>query len=51
MQKLRQVRLVADALYILRQEHQEKLRRLEEDSNQQKETIEKDKEKTRAIWE
>ena len=30
VQQLRQVRLVADALHILRQEHQEKIRQLEE---------------------
>ena len=51
LKKLRQVRLVADALYILRQEHQEKLKRLQEESNQQKETLEKEQEKSRHSWE
>ncbi|ACB50258.1 unknown [Crocosphaera subtropica ATCC 51142] len=51
LQKLRQVRLVSDALYILRQEYQEKLRRLQEESNQQKECLEKEQEKTRNTWE
>ncbi|MDJ0660644.1 MAG: hypothetical protein QNJ42_14330 [Crocosphaera sp.] len=51
LEKLRQVRLVADALYILRQEYQEKLRRLQEESNQQKENLEKEQEKARNSWE
>ncbi|EAZ89607.1 hypothetical protein, partial [Crocosphaera chwakensis] len=51
LQKLRQVRLVADAFYILRQEYEEKSRRLQEESNQQKESLEKEQEKTRNIWE
>ncbi|MDJ0731625.1 MAG: hypothetical protein QNJ33_16710 [Crocosphaera sp.] len=51
LQKLRQVRLVADALYILRQEYQEKLKRLQEESNQQKEALEKEQVKTRDSWE
>ncbi|MEA5510449.1 hypothetical protein VB715_11795 [Crocosphaera sp. UHCC 0190] len=50
LKQLRQVRLVADALYILRQEHQEKLRQLEEKTNQQREALEKEQEKTREIW-
>jgi hypothetical protein len=40
LQQLSQVRLVADALHILRQEHQEKLRQLETRTSQQKEIIE-----------
>ncbi len=51
VEQLRQVRLIADALYILRQEYQEKLRRLQEDNEQQKEALEKEQEKTRNSWE
>jgi hypothetical protein len=49
--ELRQVRLVADALYILRQEHQEELRILEEKIQTQQEAIEKEIAKTRKNWE
>ncbi|ELR97815.1 hypothetical protein [Gloeocapsa sp. PCC 73106] len=49
--ELRQVRLVADALYLLRQEHQEKLKNLENQINNQRETLTKEQEQTRKIWE
>ncbi len=50
LKKLRQVRLVADALYLLRQEHQEQLRILEEQTTNQRESLEKEIEKTRLLW-
>ncbi len=51
LEQLRQVRLVADAIYILRQEHQEQLRILEEQTTSQRESLQKEIEKTRFIWE
>lgn len=48
--KLRQVRLVADALHILRQEHQERLRHLETQINQQREAITLEQDQTRKVW-
>ena len=51
LQQLSQVRLVADALHILEQEHQEKLRLLAEKTSNQQETITKEAENTRKQWE
>lgn len=51
LKQLRQVRLVADALHLLRQEHQERLRLLEEMITHQRESIEKEQEKYRELWE
>ncbi|MBR8830386.1 MAG: hypothetical protein N5P05_003481 [Chroococcopsis gigantea SAG 12.99] len=48
---LERVRVVADALYILRQEHQERVRVLEETSSDQKEAIEKEMTQSRKSWE
>lgn len=48
--KLRQVRLVADALHILRQEHQEKLKNLEIQINIQREGINLEQEQAHKIW-
>jgi hypothetical protein len=48
--QLKQIRLVADALYILRQEHQEKLKTLQNRTVEAKEAIETEMEKTRKIW-
>jgi hypothetical protein len=48
---LQKVRIVADALYILRQEHQEKVRILEEQIAQQKEAIEIEMANSRKAWE
>ncbi|NJK48602.1 hypothetical protein HC931_10830 [Candidatus Gracilibacteria bacterium] len=45
------VRLVADALYILRQEHQEQLKSLTEKTASQQEAIEKESVQTRKNWE
>jgi hypothetical protein len=50
LEQLCQVRLVADALYILRQEHQEKLRILQNQTTMQQEAITKEIEQTRKAW-
>ena len=50
LDELKKVRIVADALYILRQEHQEGLKVLETDISRQKEKIEKEMAQTRKIW-
>jgi hypothetical protein len=49
--KLKNTRIVADALHILQQEHQEKTRLIEADTNRQKEDLEKEAIATRKIWE
>ncbi|MFP4007357.1 MAG: hypothetical protein ACLFV6_05025 [Spirulinaceae cyanobacterium] len=49
--QLRKVRLVADALYILRQEHQEKIKALQDNINQQREALGKNISQTRKAWE
>lgn len=49
--QLKQIRLVADALYILRQEHEEKIKTLENNIAQGKEALTKESEKHRKIWE
>jgi len=51
LEQLRKVRLVADALYILRQEHQEKIQALQDNINQQREGLEKTIRQTRKAWE
>ncbi len=51
LEEIRKVRLVADALYILRQEHQERLRLLENNTTEQREAIAKEMAKTRKLWE
>ena len=43
LQELQQIRVVADALDILNREHQEKLKTLEQDANNQKELQEKER--------
>jgi hypothetical protein len=48
--RLQKVRLVADALYILRQEHQEKLRSIQEKTTKQQEVIDKEISQTRKVW-
>jgi len=50
LQELKEIRIVADALYILNQEHQEKIRLLEQDADSQREIIEKDKNEKRKAW-
>lgn len=51
LQQLRQVRIVADALYILRQEHQSQLRTLTEEAQTQREALTKEISQTRKFWE
>ncbi|MDJ0679300.1 MAG: hypothetical protein QNJ18_05495 [Xenococcaceae cyanobacterium MO_167.B52] len=51
LQQLSQVKLVADTLHILKQEHQEKLRLLEEKTTKQKEEITKETDNYRRQWE
>ena len=51
LQQLSQVKLVADTLHILEQEHQEKLRLLEEKTSKQREDITKETENYRRQWE
>ena len=50
LQQLQQIRVVADALHILTQEHQEKLTVLEQNATNQHEVIEKDTTQKRKIW-
>ncbi len=50
LQQLQQIRVVADALHILTQEHQEKLTVLEQKSAKERELIEKDTTQKRKIW-
>lgn len=51
LEQLRKVRLVADTLYILRQEHQEKIQALQGNISQQREALEKAVSQTRKAWE
>ena len=51
LQELQQVRVVADALHILTQEHQEKLNALQQNSSHQQEELEKDITRWRKVWE
>ncbi|MEG4284997.1 hypothetical protein QUB68_17875 [Microcoleus sp. A006_D1] len=50
LQELQQIRVVADALHILTQEHQEKLTVLEQNATSQREILEKDTTQKRKIW-
>ena len=50
LQELEQTRIVADALYILTQEHQEHLRALEQRAASDRETLEKEIAATRKTW-
>jgi hypothetical protein len=51
LQDLQQVRVVADALHLLTQEHQEKLKTLEQNAANQREALEKDMAEKRKYWE
>lgn len=51
LKKLSQVRLVADALHILQQEHQEKLKQLVKENSLQQEKITQEMHKYKKIWE
>lgn len=50
LEELQQIRVVADALHILTQEHQEKLTLLENHATTQQEAIEKDMAQKRKVW-
>lgn len=50
LQELQQTRVVADALYLLTQEHQENLRFLQERASSDRETLEKEIAQSRKIW-
>lgn len=50
LQELQQTRVVADALYILTQEHQEQLSRLEQKAASDRETLEKEIATVRKTW-
>lgn len=50
LQELQQIRVVADVLDILNQEHQEKLKAVEQDAISQKKLLEKDITQTRKTW-
>ncbi|MGF1674129.1 MAG: hypothetical protein ACFCUV_10650 [Rivularia sp. (in: cyanobacteria)] len=46
LQQLQKIRVVADTLDVLTQEHQENLRKLQEDTNKKREALEKEKQQT-----
>lgn len=50
LQELQQTRVVADALYLITQEHQENLRFLSQRSTSDRETLEKEIAENRKIW-
>lgn len=50
LQKLQEIRVVADALHIRTQEHQERLKDLEQKTTEQRELIEKDQTEKRKTW-
>jgi len=50
LEELQQIRVVADALYILQQEHQEYLKSLEQKAVKEREKIEKEKNSYRKAW-
>ncbi len=50
LRELQQIRVVADTIDILTQEHQEKLKTLEQDTNSKREALEKEIGETRKSW-
>ncbi|MBW4679093.1 MAG: hypothetical protein KME19_03125 [Microcoleus vaginatus WJT46-NPBG5] len=50
LQELQQIRIVADALHILNQEHQATLKALEQAADAQREALEKDKAEKKKAW-
>ena len=50
LQTLKQIRVVADTLYLLTQEHQDKLRGLEQTGAEQRATLEKEMAEARSHW-
>ncbi|MGC9503772.1 hypothetical protein [Baaleninema sp.] len=51
LQKLQKIGIVADALHLLRREHQEQRRALEDTLSRQQEALEKERTQTRKSWE
>jgi len=51
LQELQQIRVVADAVYVLTQEQQENLKALEQTAANQRESLEKDIAEKRKLWE
>ncbi|WP_413166671.1 hypothetical protein ACL6C3_08200 [Capilliphycus salinus ALCB114379] len=51
LQELQKIRVVADALYLLSQEHQEKLNLLNQNATRRQEALDKDKIAKRKAWE
>ncbi|MGB3405764.1 MAG: hypothetical protein WBA77_23995 [Microcoleaceae cyanobacterium] len=51
LEALKKVRIVADALYLLTQEHREKLTLLEQNSTRFQEELEKEKKSHQKVWE
>jgi hypothetical protein len=51
LEALKKVRIVADALYLLNQEHREKMNLLEQNINQCQEELEKEKKTLQKVWE
>jgi hypothetical protein len=51
LEALKKVRVVADALYLLTQEHQEKLTLLEQNATRFQEELEKEKKSHQKVWE
>ena len=50
LQELKEIRIVADALYILNQEHQENLKSVEQEAANQREAVDKDMADKRKLW-
>ncbi|HEY9701595.1 MAG TPA: hypothetical protein V6C58_04075 [Allocoleopsis sp.] len=50
LQQLKQIRIAADALYILNQEHQENLKTIEQKAANEREIVEKDQTEKRKYW-
>jgi hypothetical protein len=50
LQELKKIRIAADALYILNQEHEENLKTIEQWAENQREIIEKDQNNQRKLW-
>jgi len=51
LQELQQIRVVADALHLLTQEHQENLKNLEQNAANRREALEKDTTEKHKLWE
>lgn len=50
LQDLQQTRVVADALYLLTQEHQETLRQLDQQATRDREALEREQAEARKVW-